>query len=635
MSVRPDGTVTKLRILTFIPIFIIGIGLLVSIFHSLKQIQALETLEENTCKIKNISKLVLDLQKERGLSSGFLGSKGKKFTLQLKKIRQKVDYDYQKFPKNRELLEIRKKIDTLNISAIDAFLFYTNSIKKMQKNYLEVTIHIEDMYLSRQSQVYINLSLMQEALGRIRGSLNGVLSKKDGLDKALLYNMFHSKGMYDSSCDRFDAISSQKYIDDFQKITTHKTYKYIENIVNKYTLLQFKNSGEDPQKWFRAATTIIDKITKIEASLMGAIEVYIKHKETDTQVQVIEQITFFLLILLFSSWLGYKLKNDILRNIALLNQYKDAVDRSSIVSKTDKKGKITYVNDKFCAISGYSKKELIGKPHNIVRHPDMKKEDFRDMWNTILAKKPWFGVIKNKKKNDGFYIVEATINPILNHKNEIEEFIAIRNDITENIMLHEDLEHTQEELIFKMGEVAERRSRETASHVKRVALYSQLLGKFYGLKEEEIKYLTTASPMHDIGKVGIPDEILTKPSKLTPKEWEIMKTHTRIGYELFKHSNKPLLKAASIIAYEHHEKYDGSGYPRGLKGEKIHIYGRITAIADVFDALGSDRYYKKAWSDQEIFAFLKEKRGKHFDPKLIDIFFDHLDAFLRIRNTFK
>ena len=624
----------KLKILTFIPIFIIGIVLLVFVFDSAKQLQALKTLQKNTYKIKNISQFIMDLQQERGLSSGYLGSEGKRFTLQLKKIRRKVDRGNRLFSGNVKLSGMRQKIDRLEVPTIQAFSFYTNIIKGMQKYYLEASIHIDDVHLLKQLHVYINLSSMQEALGRIRGSFNGVFSRKNVLDKALLYNAFHARGDYDSSRDRFEATSSKIDLSFFREITATEEYKYIENIVKKYALLQLGNATEDPQKWFRVATNIINKIIIIEESLMGEIESYIEHKVHTTKLQISEQIAFFLFILFFSSWLGYKLKNDILRNIALLQEYKDAVDRSSIVSKTDKKGKITYANDKFCAISGYSREELVGKAHNIVRHPDMPKSAFKDMWDTILGKKPWVGIVKNRKKGGDSYTVEATINPILNHKGEIEEFIAIRNDITDIITLHDDLEHTQEELIFKLGEIGERRSHETGFHVKRVALYSQLLAKIYGLKEEEIKYLTTASPMHDIGKVGIPDEILKKSGKLTIQEWEIMQTHTDMGYDLFKDSKKPLLKAAAIIAHEHHEKYDGSGYPRGLQGEEIHIYGRITAVADVFDALGSDRYYKKAWSDQEIFAFLKEEREKHFDPKLVDIFFEHIDEFLHIRNLF-
>ncbi|MDD4885171.1 HD domain-containing phosphohydrolase, partial [Sulfuricurvum sp.] len=156
----------------------------------------------------------------------------------------------------------------------------------------------------------------------------------------------------------------------------------------------------------------------------------------------------------------------------------------------------------------------------------------------------------------------------------------------------------------------------------------------YGLKINDIRNLTNASPMHDIGKIGIPDAILQKAGPLEPEEWTIMRTHSEIGYNFFKESDSPLLKAAAIITYEHHEKYDGSGYPRGLKGEDIHIFGRITAVADVFDALGSERCYKKAWPNEEIYEYFQKERGKHFDPILIDLFFKHLGEFLAIQSRY-
>lgn len=143
-----------------------------------------------------------------------------------------------------------------------------------------------------------------------------------------------------------------------------------------------------------------------------------------------------------------------------------------------------------------------------------------------------------------------------------------------------------------------------------------------------------ASPIHDIGKIAISDQILLKPGKLTPSEFEIVKTHTTIGYNLLKSSNREVLKSAAIIAHEHHERYDGGGYPRGLKGEEIHIYGRIVAVADVFDALGSPRVYKKAWILNDILAYFQEERGKHFDPKLVDILLDNLDEFLRVKEEY-
>ena len=419
---------------------------------------------------------------------------------------------------------------------------------------------------------------------------------------------------------------------------------------------------------------------------------------------------------------------------SLLKQYQQAVDLSSIVSKTDVQGLITYINKPFEEISGYTKDELIGKNHNIIRHPDTPKEVFEDLWKTIkIDKKPWFGKIKNRKKDGTPYFVQTAINPILDENNDILEFIAVRSDITElelmkesiekefsitsekyedisylakiyeetfdkssiiirirpdmtikyvndafcdltgytkeelidksyciikhpeveekqiqkafeyanknglwkgelkgltkdgkeihfianiscirdkqgNIIeylgirlditkiikLHNELEETQREIIYTMGEIGETRSLETGQHVKRVAEYSKLLALKSGLTPEEAELLKLASPMHDIGKVGIPDSILNKPGKLTPEEFEEMKTHATIGYELLNKSSREILKASAIVAYEHHEKWDGSGYPKGLKGSEIHIFGRITAIADVFDALAHERPYKKA-----------------------------------------
>lgn len=198
-----------------------------------------------------------------------------------------------------------------------------------------------------------------------------------------------------------------------------------------------------------------------------------------------------------------------------------------------------------------------------------------------------------------------------------------------------EIEETQREVVFTMGAVGESRSKETGNHVKRVAEYSKLLALKYGLEEAEAELLKQASPMHDIGKVAIPDNILNKKGRFNEEERKIMDTHAQLGYDILKNSDRKLLKAAAVVAYEHHEKYNGTGYPRALKGEDIHIYGRITAIADVFDALGSDRVYKKAWDDQRILDLFQEERGEHFDPKLVDIFFENVEDFFAIRETFK
>jgi len=201
--------------------------------------------------------------------------------------------------------------------------------------------------------------------------------------------------------------------------------------------------------------------------------------------------------------------------------------------------------------------------------------------------------------------------------------------------LHKEIEDTQKEVIFTMGEVGEFRSKETGNHVKRVAEYSYVIAIGYGLNILDAELLRMASPMHDIGKVAIADSILKKPGKLTDEEFEVMKSHTTMGYEVLRHSSRKIISAASIVAYEHHEKWAGNGYPRGLKGEEIHIFGRITALADVFDALGSDRRYKRAWVLDRIYALFHEESGRHFDPKVVNAFFNNLDKILHIRESFK
>lgn len=204
----------------------------------------------------------------------------------------------------------------------------------------------------------------------------------------------------------------------------------------------------------------------------------------------------------------------------------------------------------------------------------------------------------------------------------------------DNLFLNKEIENTQKEIIFTLGEIAEARSKETGHHVKRVAELSKLLAIKYGLPEEEAEIIRLASPMHDLGKLGIPDAILNKPDKLTYQEFEVIKTHTIIGYDMLKNSQRQIMQTAATIALQHHEKYNGTGYPNGLKGEEIKLYGRITAIADVFDAIGSDRVYKKAWEFGKILDFFKKEKGEHFDPMIVDVFFDNLPEILKINEAF-
>ena len=326
-------------------------------------------------------------------------------------------------------------------------------------------------------------------------------------------------------------------------------------------------------------------------------------------------------------------------SIRLAKLYEEAIDKSNIILKISTDKKITYANNAFYEVSGYTKEELIGQDYSIIRNQNIPITDY-DKSIDILEEnlslgRVWKGKTIDTRKDGSLFYCNTTIYPMTNKEGKITEYLEIRHDITEIKNLHKELEHTQREIIYKLGEVGETRSKETGNHVRRVAEYSKLLALKYGLNKEDTNTLFTASPMHDIGKVGIPDEILNKPGKLTPSEWDIMRTHSKIGYDILKTSKREILQAAALVSYTHHEKWDGSGYPKGLKAHEIHIFGRITALADVFDALGSDRCYKKAWGSDKILEYFNNQSGKHFDPKLVDIFMNNLDSFYKIRDLYK
>lgn len=197
-----------------------------------------------------------------------------------------------------------------------------------------------------------------------------------------------------------------------------------------------------------------------------------------------------------------------------------------------------------------------------------------------------------------------------------------------------ELEDSQKEMIFILTELMEATSDETGKHIKRVAETSALMAKYHPcLNEDDMETLYHASPMHDIGKMTVPLEILHKAGQYTEDEFFIMKTHAANAFELLSRSDRKLVKAAAIIAHEHHEKWNGKGYPRGLKGSEIHIYGRIVALADVFDALTHKRHYKEAWSIHEAVQYIIEHRETQFDPELVDIFQAHLLEFITIAQS--
>ncbi|ENM5901206.1 DUF3369 domain-containing protein [Vibrio mimicus] len=201
----------------------------------------------------------------------------------------------------------------------------------------------------------------------------------------------------------------------------------------------------------------------------------------------------------------------------------------------------------------------------------------------------------------------------------------------ENINLMVDLRETSKELVYNLANAVEARSRETGAHVQRVSLFSERLAILYGLSDTDVEMIKNAAPLHDVGKVAIPDSILHKPGKLDAEEWTIMQKHVEYGVDILSRSKRRLIHVAKEIAATHHEKWDGSGYPNRLQGDAIPISGRITALADVFDALGAKRSYKEPWSDEQIRNELLTQKGRHFDPQLVELLIEHWDEFIAIR----
>ncbi|OIQ26430.1 two-component system response regulator [uncultured Vibrio sp.] len=234
------------------------------------------------------------------------------------------------------------------------------------------------------------------------------------------------------------------------------------------------------------------------------------------------------------------------------------------------------------------------------------------------------------------YITKPISPPIV--KARVQTHIALHN---QNLELEvkvkkrtKQLEQTRLEIIQRLGRAAEYKDNETGMHVIRMSHYSRIIAEQLDVNERWKELVFQASPMHDIGKIGIPDKVLGKPGKLDAEEWDTMQQHVKIGGDIIGDSDSLLLQMAREIALYHHEKWDGSGYPHGTKGEEIPLSARIVAIADVFDALTSERPYKKAWSIEKTVALIKEEAGSHFDPHLVDVFLGQLDQALKIKESF-
>ena len=312
------------------------------------------------------------------------------------------------------------------------------------------------------------------------------------------------------------------------------------------------------------------------------------------------------------------------------------IDNNSIYVQKDSLS-VEIDNNRFNVLAGTGIFKELSKAQNPATIP----KSIEILFNQAIEKKErifvddiFIGYFKTKSGHTNLLYVKGCQELNETDSHLIDIFLSNVAIAFENLYLDKEIQDTQKEVITTLGEVVENRSHEAGNHVKRVGFFTYLLAKRLGLEEEEAMRLKTAAPMHDVGKIAISDSILMKEGKLTDDEFSIMKKHAYIGYEILNKSPRELMKCAALVARDHHEKFDGSGYPNEVSGEDISLYGRIVAVADVFDALSHKRCYKEAWLTEDVLNYFKEQSGKHFDPKIVKILFDNIDEFLDINERY-
>ena len=396
-----------------------------------------------------------------------------------------------------------------------------------------------------------------------------------------------------------------------------------------------KNLFNSQSDWFEFSTKRINQLKNIEDKVAQDLYKLINKANAELSKELIAQaiILIIILIIIFLSYITFR---ELIEFNKTLNRAQENTRSGSYEYFI--KDKVLFWSDEYYKLLQQDKEKF--KPSieafMIFVHPDDINIVEDGMREAISTKKMVFFEYRILLFDNTKMYVRSSAE-VIKYSNTGKPLIMVGTitDISESKKLEQEIIDTQKDVLYTMGTISETRSLETGNHVKRVAEYSKLLYMLYGAKEDEAELLKMASPMHDIGKVAIPDHILNKPGKLNEDEWKIMQTHAELGYKMLKKSNRKMLKIASTIALTHHEKYDGKGYPKGLIGEEIPLVGRITALADVFDALGSDRCYKLAWKLEEILIYIEEERGKHFDPKLVDLFLKNINMFISIREKYK
>lgn len=547
----------------------------------------------------------------------------------------------------RDALEVFSKkhidlvISDINMPIMDG-LEMSEKIKKINSNtpIILTTARTETKCLIKAIELNIDSYLLKPIeFDILIDKIYAICEKIEAMESKKLLEQYKDAIDESSNVLKFDIEGKITFVNSqYEKITGYK----LEEVKGRF--FNFNNLDDSSSSLFSKIWDTLDNKNVWKGKVSGRTKENKKYILNSTIIPIVDKNDFVIEYISISNDITEdeaisellqveleEFKYDSTTKSHLLNEYKRCLDNSSILINMDKNLKICTVNSRFLKLTNLSNRFFIGKKlEEVLNNEDIYKE----IYATLLTKQSKHLVIKLHLGDEKKFI-DFSFSPVFNEDYEVIEYLAVGNDVTELIGLQKEIEKTQKDLILTLGSIGESRSKETANHVKRVALYSYILAKEYGLSEDEAELLKLASPMHDIGKIGIPDSILNKPSSLTSEEFEVMKSHTNIGFNMFKNSHRKILKSSSIVAHEHHEKWDGSGYPRGLKGDEIHIYGRITAVVDVFDALSSNRCYKKSWTIDEIEDYMRKKSGKEFEPRLVELLLKNMNKFIEIHEKYR
>jgi len=624
---------TGIGLLLFIILSIYNIVL--DIQEDMYYIKKIEIIKKQVNQIEKNSEIVLELQRERGLTSIYMASLSQEHERIMLEQREKTTLAMSKNSQHfkESIQNIRDMLGSKNATREYMFGLYSELIRSLLLDTKSLTYHTGDKELKNELLIYNDLSALQEILGQLRAKVGVALSAKnisafqqEDIERTniLFYHQLETTFVN-------DMLSSYDYTKQISKTKCLKhTLRISRSISNEF--LKEENTLSAIE-WFNISSCAIDRINSFVDNQIVIIKKNIKtsiEQAEDKRMKHFIVWLFGFIILAIFVYISLRKSKDLLKEQAMLRNYKKAIDYSSMVLTSNTKGLITHVNSTLCEKSGFTEEELLGKSYSVLFDDEVYRKIMREMYKSAKEKKNYNSIVKYSAKDNKTFWIDTFVIPILDDKKNLVEYISIGYDISEVLYLNDEIQDTQRELLYRLGEAVESRNKESGNHIKRVAHYSKALAQLLKLPSSECDVIFAASSMHDVGKIAIPDKILLKPGKLTPEEWTVMKTHSEIGYKLFKDSKREILRAAADISYQHHEFFNGKGYPRGLKGEEISIFGRIVAIADVFDALYSSRPYKEPWKLEDILDLLEREAGKQFDPYLIRLFIDNIDVFLSI-----